>query len=78
MKATYEDIAAKWGALAEATYVQATSLEGDEEKVRNVYQRFKEAEEGLFQKEGWTYEEFRQETLSRTAKGSSTDDSVQQ
>lgn len=66
MKTSYDDVAKKWSLLAESTYREATSLDGDEEKVRGVYQRFKDEEEALFGREGWTYEEFRAETLSRS------------
>lgn len=66
MKTPYDDVAKKWSLLAESTYKEATSLGPDEEGVRGVYQRFKDKEDALFNEEGWTYEEFRAETLSRS------------
>lgn len=78
MREAYDDVAKKWSLLAEATYREAESLDGDEEMVRAVYGRFKNEEEALFNSTGWTYEEFRAATLSRVSGELGSSGNVQQ
>lgn len=64
-KRDYDSIATEWGALAEITYRSATIVKDNEDAVRQVYANFKEEEEKLFDSGGWTYAEFKEETMRR-------------
>lgn len=65
MKSTYEVLAKSWEQLASAAMTTAQSLEGDETAIKNVYSQFTQDESALFSNHGWTYEEFKAETLRK-------------
>lgn len=66
MRTPWEDIIGEWEYLASKAYTSARLLTEHDDIVK-VYEVFKEQETQLFDRTGWTYEEFRAETLSRAS-----------
>ncbi len=65
MKAAYETLAPLWEQLAGLAYNEAMSLGEDREAIVEVFTRFRDAEDKLLSENGWTYDEFKEQTLAR-------------